>query len=137
MGLLARLFIVGLALLAPTGARAGATAAACPRLSVAMRTSPNANKRMPNPIVRAGNRVKIVVKVANAGPSDVVKRLVVGVELPDYLLPIRTAARPNVKNKTMPFIVDQRNLYWVGLSLPARNKYTYVARVGWRVCVCC
>lgn len=118
-------YLLGLALLANTGTLAS-YAPVCPQLTVELRTSPNGRNGMPHPTVRAGARIKVLVRVTNHGPTDLINDLMVGVALPNFLQPLKAVARPRLRNKTLPLVVDRQDTYWVGLSLRARKKRTYV-----------
>ena len=106
---------------------AAAAAQACPQLSVALKTT--ARPRTGQiPSVRAGKRFTVRAIVTNNGPGDLVNNLVVGITLPDYLLPRKTKVSPAPKGRALakPVTADGRDLYWLNLSLKAGKRYKYV-----------
>ena len=123
----ASLWRLGLILLVGLASYARSTSAqVCPQLGISIKTTPR-GKGGSAPSVRAGKHVNIRVFVRNEGPTDLSSNLVVGITLPDFLVPLQSKTRSSMnKPLATPVSKDGRDLYWVGLSLPAGKSRKYV-----------
>ena len=112
-------------------AKVAAAAEVCPQLSVALSTIPATRGGSKIPAINAGKQLTVRVIVKNNGPTDLNNNLVVGIALPNYLIPTKTAVFPAIQNQTLRRPVSQtgRDLYWINLSLRTKKRYKCV-RIG-------
>ena len=104
------------------GCAPGLTSAVpCPDLDVGISklTFPSVLVKDGIPAGHANSRMKIVATLSNTG-STKMSHVTFRLQLPAYLLPLRTSTRPLLKPGTqkLPLVEKYRDLYWTGLSLP-------------------
>lgn len=104
----------GLRLLVATAAVATVAAAPCPPMAVTLKTNARAASTYP------GKAVQLQARITNLG-SAALTNVGVGFYLPNGVCTIRSALAPKSKTGVVP-VVEGNNIYWEGLSLPAKKS---------------